>query len=222
MRCPHWVWPASPAYGWPFTWLQRAIGPQQDLARGRAAVVARGERGAIGAGLPDRDQVATVQWRQQVLTERVGGLAHRSFQCGVQQVSPARAALRAVGRALAGSACAGVPAAVESGPDELGHPGVEDDLLGAVGTRPGVQHAGHQPAGRADQVAAGLDGRAGAAVQGFASCSAATRASRNASGPGRAAAGQRKPAAEVDRVQPARGRCGPADGPQGREQPAPR
>ena len=48
-------------------------------------------------------------------------------------------------------------APVERGADQLGHPGVEDDLLGVRRTRPRVQHAGHQRPCRADHRATRLD-----------------------------------------------------------------
>ena len=48
--------------------------------------------------------------------------------------------------------------AVQRGPDELGHPGIDDDLAPAA--LADVQDAGDEPAGPGDERAAGLDGEA--------------------------------------------------------------
>ena len=54
------------------------VGLEEDLRRARTAVVGRGERGGVGPGIGDRDEVAAAKWREVVRAEGVGRFADRA------------------------------------------------------------------------------------------------------------------------------------------------
>src|SRR5262245_2700172 len=55
-----------------------AVDLQDDLRRARPAVVGRGERRGVRAGVADRDEVTAPERRQEMLAEVVRGLADRA------------------------------------------------------------------------------------------------------------------------------------------------
>ena len=134
--------------------------------------------------------------------KRVGRLTHRPLKVGVRQASGGPVAAPGLPhRGLRSQRMRRVPAAVQGGPDELGHSGVEHHLLRAAAAGPGMQNAGDQPASGTDQVAAEFDGRPGrqfhARVMQRPKQGVAERLR-----PRSAVCGQREPAAEIDGVYP--------------------
>ena len=128
------------------------VGLEEDLRRARPAVVGRGQRGGVGPGIGDRDEVAATKRREVVRAEGVGRFADRPVDAGRFEGEVIVGLDRA---ALAGERHDRVAGAVERGPDELGHPGVDDDLAPAAIAD--VEDAGDQPAGTRHECAPWLD-----------------------------------------------------------------